>query len=610
MYDYINNRKFYTSHSEFLSGDREYTGYVIRSGDKYTDLHGGKLTHTSTFSSDLFTSDYFRDRIVSDILSIPNPLSAIQINVNDIITDRLVNEKFSLLHENSLYLYKSLQVPSNYIPSTDNVRYAALSTYDGAYKFEWHDGFSTSLEYGGTPYSVMHDINHGIGITSMFDKAVFSIFCTTSSSFVSLTGSNDTLDIVEQSPYIEQNDNQHKYVNITSMDHSDGNLYICDQGADTIYKYDITSYLNGDNIYYNRRILVDSVGTRGTASNNTKFNAPSLITVKSDRVAVYDSGNKTIKIFDTDFNFITKISAGNFRREPAVSMRYNKFTNELYVITITTSRRLRLYRVQHDLTVDQPIDLAEVLSNGEYVKEIAFSANDSNYWYLVTTKIIYKKLVNKPINSIGSYDNGRLFLLFTYIWNYSAFKWQETEILWNSINNKSSAEGNYIGITCEQSDSNVDTIFILKYGRFYKFNEPNEHLNILDFFNSPNYSLEDISLSTKEYIQPIVYNKEIYKLAFNLLSIKNNIIGKYYGEFNIDGIYRLLGYDYSLDLSDFNITNINNFILHQNESINYYTVNRTLSQICKLQQILLDAIAINVDGLIPYIYTSNMMIVD
>lgn len=607
MYNYIDNRKFYSSNGEFLSGSNEYVGYVLRRDQVYTDLYGNPLSLAETFSTDLATSNFFRDRIVSDTLSIPNPLSAIQIKVNDIVTDRLINDKFALLHENSIYLYKSLQVPANYLPSSSDVRYAALSSSS---EFQWFNTYADTLEYQDTIYPSFSAINHGIGVTSLKTPGQFTLFCTTSTSFIALSGNATSVDVIEDSNYIEQQDNQYQFTNLTSMDYHNGMLYLCDQGSNSVYKYDITSYLNGDTGFFNRRVLLENVGSKGKATDKIKFNAPSIVTAKDDRVAIYDSGNRTIKIFDQDFNFITNINTGNFRREPAVAMRYNKATNELYVITLTTSRGLRLHKVQDDLSIDPVIDLVERIGVNEEVKEISFSPNDSNFWYLVTTSFIYKKLVNKPSNNIGAYDGGKLFLLFTYIWNYAAVLWEDAGILWNSISNDSIAVGNYIGITLEESNINADTVFMFKYGRFYKYDEPNDYLNILDFYNAPNYSLDNISLSTKEFVQPVVYNKEIYKLVFNLMNLKNNIIGKYYGGYDDNQVYRLLGYDYSIDLSKFDVKNINDFILHQNEGVNYYSLNRTLSRVCKLQEILLDAIIIELNGLIPYALTSNTLIVD
>lgn len=607
MTDYVNNRKFYTANNAFLSGTGIYTGYVLRRDQDYTDLNGNTVEKASTFSTDLASSDFFRDRLVTDTLSIPHPLSSVQIKVNDIVTNSLINDKFNLLHENSIYLYKSLQMPNNYLPTSTNTRFAAMSASS---EFAWFDTYADLLEYPDTIYPNFASIDHGIGVTSFHNTSIFSMFCTTSSSFIALTGSTSTLQVTEQSTYIEQSDNQHEFRNLTSMDYDNGLIYLCDEGADTIYKYDITSYLKGDTGFYNNRVLVETVGSKGGADDSTRFDSPTLVAVTSDRVAVYDSGNAVIKIFDQDFNFISKVTVGTLSTEPAVAMRYNKFTDELYVITITTSSTLRLYRVQRDLTVDDVINLVEVIDEDEVVKEISFSTNDSNYWYLVTNARIYKKLVNKPEGSIGSYDDGKLFLLYTYIWNYAVLTWDSAELLWNSISNKSSATGNFIGITCEQSNANVDTIFMFKYGRFYRYNELNDYINLLDFYNAPNYSLEDISLSTKEFIQPVVYNKEIYKLMFNLLNLKNNIIGRYHGVYDVQANFRISGYDYTIDLSKFEIRDINNFILHQNEGINYYSVNRTLTQICNLQQILLDAVRIELSGLIPYPLTSNTLIVD
>ena len=51
MVDYINNRKFYSADSEFLSGADVFSGYVLRNGSEFTDVHGYPLTAAATFST-------------------------------------------------------------------------------------------------------------------------------------------------------------------------------------------------------------------------------------------------------------------------------------------------------------------------------------------------------------------------------------------------------------------------------------------------------------------------------------------------------------------------------------------------------------------------------
>ena len=609
--NYIQNHKFYSADNEFLSGSNTFEGYVIRKGDTFTDTYNFPLTASSTYGTDLYKSEYTRDRLITDTLLLPHLLSSIQINVNDILTSDLINEKFTLLNDNTTYLYSRLQTPNSYLPSTSVARFAALTAIDGEEQWKWFNSIVTSSEYHATSsYQQFEYINRGIGVTNATDASKFTLFCTTSTSFIALTGSTTDLQRVEESVYVSQSNNDLTFTNITCIDFVDKYMYICDKGNNAVYKYDVESYFIGDSAFINNRVFIESIGGIGNTDDKGLLKQPTLVAVKNDAVAVYDSGNNILKIYDNNFNHRKTLSIGNLRREPIVALRYNKFTGELYALTITSLRALKLYRIQEDFSFDAPITLAETLAEGEEVKEIVFSENDTDYWYLATTFYIYKRLVSKPKDIIGAYDGGKLFLFYTYKWNYAFFTYNGTSLPWNTSSNKTSSYNNFLGITCAPLTTNFDRVYLFTYGRFYSFDEPNNFINLLNFSNRENYSINSISISSKEFVQPSVYNKELYKILSNLLTIKNNIIGKYYGSYDLNGIYRLLGYNYQIDLSVFTIDNIRNFALHQNEGINYFSVNRTLTKIFKLQQVLLDAIDIENNDLIPYPLTSNTLIID
>jgi hypothetical protein len=611
MVDYINNRRFYAANSEFLSGSNVFSGYVIRRNNKFTDVHSFPLTAASTFSTDLESSRYFRDRLITDTLVLPHTLSSITVQPNDIITDRLLNDKFNLLNDNITYVYSILQAPNNYLPASTSVQYAALTSNGGVEQLPFYSAVRTTTEWlSSIDYTGFENINTGIGMTSLYDTSAFALFCTTSASFIALTGNNNGVNRVEESLYVSQSGSDYKFSNITSTDLDGTYLYVCDKGNNFIAKYDIHSYITDDTNFRNRRILIESLGSIGGEDDDSILNAPSLVAVKRDRVAVFDSGNNVIKIFDQNFNFQRKFGVGQLYREPAVAIQYDRFSNELYVITEATAGDLKLYKVQEDFTIVGPIVLDETLEDGEYVKKIVFSSNNSNFWYLVTTGNIYKKLVNRPKKTIGAYSADKLLVFFTYKWNYADFTYNTATLVWNISDNRTSSFGNFIGLSLDPSQDNFDKAYMFKYGRFYRYEEPNDYINLLNFSNNSNYSIDSISLSNKEFVQPPVYNKEIYKIISNLLNVKNSIIGNYYGSYDVSGTYRLKGYNYLIDLSNFVVENIKDFIVHQNEGVNYYSINRTLRNVYDLQKSLIEAVTIEVEGLIPYPLTADTLIVE
>jgi hypothetical protein len=611
MTDYTQNRKFYSADNEFLSGSDIYTGYVIKKNGVFTDTSYLPLTTASTYLTDVHNSEFIRDRLVSDKLELPYLLSSIQLDVNDILTNELINKKLSYINSNTTYLFTRLQTPNNYLPAASNVRYAALSTVDSSEQWRWYNTIVSSTEYYDTSsYQSYENINRGVGITHTDDSSTFSLFCTTSTSFIVLTGSNVDLKEIEETVYVSPDSKDLQFKNITSIDYINNYLFVCDKGNNAVYKYDISRYLSNDTVLNNNRILVESIGSIGNMDDKGLLKEPTLVAVRENNIAIYDSGNKALKIYNQNFNHIRTITTGNFRREPAVAIKYDKFNNELYVLTLATDRSLKLYKIDDNYAYDSPVTLDEKLDTDEEVKEITFSENNSSVWYLTTTKFIYKKLVNKPERTIGAYDGGKIFVYYTYKWNYAFFTYNSAELIWNAGANRTSSYEGFIGITCEASPDNYDRIYMFKYGRFYQYDEPNDYINLLSYTNRENYSIDSISISSKEFVQPSVYNKEMYKVVSNLINIKNNIIGKYYGSYDLNGVYRFLGYNYLLDLNAFNIKNIKDFILHQNEGVNYFAINRTLTKVYQLQQSLLEAIDIEIDDLIPYPLTSNTLIIN
>jgi len=489
--------------------------------------------------------------------------------------------------------------------------YAALTSISGIEQFKYFDTIVTTTEYlSTTSFTGFENINTGIGVTSNYSNTDYTVFCTTSSSFIALTGDNNGLTRIEESLYVSQSGSDYQFSNITSTALSDRYFFICDKGANAIHRYDVQSYLTGDTGFKNRRILIESLGSIGGDDDNSLLNQPSIVAVDANNIAVFDEGNSIIKVFDQNFNFKRKFGVGQLSREPAVAMQYDPFHNELYVITQTTDRTLVLYKVQEDFTVNDAIILDETVDDDETVKGITFSPNNSNFWYLTTTGFIYKKLSNRPQKSIGAYSSDKVIVFFTYKWNYATFTYNSATLAWNTADNRTSSYGNFIGLSLDPSLENYDKAYMFKYGRFYRYEEPNNYINLLNFVNNENYSIDNISLSNKEFIQPAVYNKEIYKLISNLLDVKNNIIGNYYGSYDNNGVYKLDGYNYLIDLSDFIVENIKDFIVHQNEGVNYYSINRTIQNIYDLQKTLIEAVKIDIDGLVPYPLTANTLIVE
>jgi hypothetical protein len=71
----------------------------------------------------------------------------------------------------------------------------------------------------------------------------------------------------------------------------------------------------------------------------------------------------------------------------------------------------------------------------------------------------------------------------------------------------------------------------------FLYNETTSWLSSLTKLDFPAYISEDIEdIDPSEYVNTTTFNKLVYKVIYNLVNLKNHIIGKFWGAYNIDGL--------------------------------------------------------------------------
>jgi hypothetical protein len=222
-----------------------------------------------------------------------------------------------------------------------------------------------------------------------------------------------------------------------------------------------------------------------------------------------------------------------------------------------------------------------------------FSENDSNIFYIATNKFIYKMMVNQPDKIVGIFSDTRLKI--------------------------TDDSGDYLGATLVGTSNNYDTIILVKNNRFMFLYEPNTFTDVLKTKDFSNYSIDQIKLDKEEYLQANYINKELYKVFENIIRIKNQVIGSFYGVYEItnqqltyeDSLYSpslvLRGINYFLNYDFLNITNDNDFFIHENEPINNMVLNRCFTNLYRLQESILLSTKIVNTSLVPYLTTDNVL---
>jgi hypothetical protein len=145
---------------------------------------------------------------------------------------------------------------------------------------------------------------------------------------------------------------------------------------------------------------------------------------------------------------------------------------------------------------------------------------------------------------------------------------------------------------------NYDDIIIFTNGRIYFIKEANEYKSVIKSRNYTNFGLNAFTLNGDEYIQASTINKELYKVIHDIFTLKNNIVGRFSGKFDQDGVIVLDDYNYNIDYLDvtgqvdesgyISQVDFNKYFINENEKSIVGVINRALTNIYKLQEKLIE----------------------
>lgn len=669
--NYYSYKKIYTSGDMFTLTGSDFYGFAETVDGLAKEVSTGKtLTPKGTYRTDQFYTSYFRDRVVADFdLKLPNAHNECLFALNDNFNYKLFKLKLDKLRENNTYVYSKLFIPSNKLPFATSLRYASVSSVSATeFEIGISDSstptFSANSRFENNYYlSAFGNIVAATAQTNLEPlSGEFSLFAITKTNLLCLTGDNTALTVVEDTTGYESQNNDLSFNELGGITSTKDLLYISDTGNNVVLKYDIAGYSNNDSSLRFRRNYIELVGGFGGSTRQTKFNKPTFLAANDSELAVFDSGNKNIKIFDGDFNFITRITSVELGKETFGAMGFDPDFNSLYVITyrdITTNRiTVRtpfLYRFSGtNYRFSEKFTLNDTLGLNEKVNSLTFSGTDSNYWYFGTDKTVYKKFKTRPVEIIGKFRTQRLYLLdFTETteeevleevidnkevavntinnrWNFINIDYSNADFIWNigvevEVENVSQAtdatsnipttaavngllDDKITSFSIFPGLSSTDRAIMLTTGRLFFFDEPTQdaYQRVIKDVNYNNYGSAAFSLNTDSFIQNSVVNTELFKVINDTIAIKNNIIGRFSGKF-VNDILELDDYNYEIDFKQLLNQEIENLYVHGNEENLTGTLNRCFELILNLQQKIMNTVQVNVEADVQPIYNKDAL---
>lgn len=475
-------------------------------------------------------------------------------------------------------------------------------------------------------------------------------------------GSKDVLVFDTVDP---NNKNAIKFLGLKDIEIHGNYMYLVDEKLNMVLRYDITYLLNDESeigFSLGSIRLLDNLSGDGSVSDNIYFNNPVSIAVDDDWIYVADKGNKCIKKYSSSFDYQTTLRSGQYANQNIEAIAVNPYSptlddgtklepGSLWIFS-TSGSGLYVSVVSGNKTVYfKQIEKIQLLEDqytwDEEFKSVKFSFTNSNYYYISTTKRVYKLHLSKPAYPFASlsYFKQRS-LLSSMIWNQVPYPWhnlpsgqgdEEMNVTWSYRPQKTSAEvldnrafcvcgidstlltkenantaeqfngdlilhiGNFYdqsrvdtyikreGITFDQIP-NTELAKMLKCSGIFLYIEPCTFIESVSNSSVPCYIKEDLQfIDPDEYVNPITFNAHIYKVIYNLINLKNILIGTFQGAYNMDNIMVFDQLIFDNFFQQLKIEHNNDFFIYGNEPISII-VNRVFENVWDLQFQILEHI--------------------
>ena len=344
-------------------------------------------------------------------------------------------------------------------------------------------------------------------------------------------------------------------------------LYVADSYHNQVYRLYIDPILNVSKIDASNYDLLNSGGLKLNTIGNTFLSGGVNIYYDTNEVYIYNDGAGNIAVVDENLLFSRKytnvlLSGGNvadFAINP-IDNRVYCLLNDMTIITIDkkfTGDTTRIYPVNK-------------LLDGESCRRIVFSLNDSNVFYIATTKNIYKYYVETPGKGfLGSYD-------------------------WDNTYNVSfsGTDQDIEDIKILSENETFDSLFIYDKNntnngksRILRFNDSNSLIPLINNTKFKVFDFNNIKVGS-EYFNNITFNKSYKKLLFNMDNLSENLFATF--KFRYDD-QQVLRYTTSVTLSSPFVfpVSYNNFI-GVNEVMTPQVFNRVAGYLLRYQEAMLE----------------------
>lgn len=567
---------------------------------------------TTKTSPQLDSRGFELDRLPGDIVSMPNNLEDIKINVNDFVLAETINYSLEKLYDNWLYLISYSYIGSNNIPDKKYAINMLTDTGTGPRWLNQTQYPAVSSTTKNTP-NTFTDLTGFVKIDNIANSSNYNIIATTKTNVILLSGYGVTNIDVIQHPVTNvksNNDITHPsteilFKDITDLTVTDSNhLFVMDNELKSIFKFDISGITTLDEAILKNdtpgRLMIKLIGGPGEIDDKNKFKNNIAMCTNNNFLYVIDRDLDTtnvnvnqaaIKIYDSELNWVNTIDITNSINSAPIDITYNAELQRFYVLchdwsshdypigtpetTNISSELLELDTNFNVIKLHTLFDLTKLdpsIGNEKH-KRVEFSVENSNIFYIVTEKNIYKKYISRPEKLVGR------------------FKLQEKDIGPSTTNNldfKAIDINSTTIIAADGTEKIKDEILIYdQYSNiiFELLEDGAFEEGLESQFDETSLDFDNIKIKSDEFVNAVVYNKSFVKTLYNNLLLLENISRRFSTVYTDKGLSEYVGFNYlredELKTLTYETT-LDNYI-GINEVVLSATVNRCLERIYNLQ---------------------------
>jgi hypothetical protein len=221
--------------------------------------------------------------------------------------------------------------PLSYSYTFGNEMYVDVSQGTLTTTFEIHTSATSNIKPNPSNFDDLNNISIGPAELSGYN----TIYACSETRIQTLSGNFTTGDFIFAG-YTDKygTNNDLNFIKINGSAYYNNSLYVSDEGRNNVVKLNISGFTRDDSHRYNRFFETEIIGGEGGVRDNYSFNKPKIIDFYNGNLYVLDQGNQSIKVYDENLGFVNNIRKyATYVSNPPIAIKI--FDDKFYWLTQT-----------------------------------------------------------------------------------------------------------------------------------------------------------------------------------------------------------------------------------------------------------------------------------